>query len=62
MLAGRRPFGVNVELVNGPWRRFIPPPAEGWHEPMHWSPAQRILGRLRPLAMKHDGTPWQPWE
>lgn len=56
MLYGRPPF---VEEVNTPYTgaRCVAPPKAGWHEPMHYTPGQRITNNMEPLPLKADGTP-----
>ena len=49
-----------IEQVNGiiDGTRCVPPPAEGWHEYMHWSPEALLeIGKL-PMPLKSDGSAW----
>lgn len=58
MKYGTQPYIETVNFILKPGNRAIAPPAEGWHEPMHWSPAQRLNDDVEPMPLKYDGTPW----
>lgn len=47
---------VNAELICQ--SRRVSPPADGWHEPMHFSPRKRLLNGMLPMPLKHDGAEW----
>ena len=47
---------VNTRESGG---RVVAPPAEGWHEPMHWDPATRVANGVLPMPIRYDGTKWQ---
>ena len=51
---GMPPF---VESVNSLGCRSIAPPADAWHERMHWTPARRIANGMEPLPFKANGEP-----
>jgi hypothetical protein len=52
-LYSKRP---RVQIVNAPRNYLIIiPPWDGWHEPMHWAPVQRIAHGLHPMPVKRDG-------
>ena len=54
---GIPPYVEIVNMVLYP-PRTIAPPADGWHEPMHFTPRKRILNGMAPMPIKHDGTEW----
>jgi len=71
LVAGRRPWGPAIEWVNicvpdpftGMWLedpgcKVVAPPEDGWHEPMHWDPMQRISRVMSPMPCRYDGTAW----
>lgn len=56
VMFGRPPF---IEVVNdlAIGCRPIAPPADGWHEPMHWTPARRLANDMPPMPFKANGLP-----
>jgi hypothetical protein len=74
-LAGQRPMGPYIEHVNvtcnvpgvfmgpqiimEPGIRAVAPPKDGWHEPMHWCPQDRLANFMNVIPLKFDGTPWR---
>ena len=55
----------SAKIVNLSRYRMIAPPADGWHQPMHWSPDQRMAMGWLPMLLKVNCEPWicdQQWE
>lgn len=64
MKYGTTPKITYVNNILNPRSRWIAPPADGWHEIFHESPAQWIAQGDCPLPLRYDGTAWdlRPFE